>query len=106
MRNIVHPNAKEGEEAVVNILTNKGFEIVKRNFYWCRHEIDIIAQRNGIIYLFEVKYISNIDLLRIRPKQIEAYDQFMQTHYTNQIIKAYFAIVNNKNIQFLPMELL
>jgi Holliday junction resolvase-like predicted endonuclease len=101
----VHPNAKEGENAVVQTLINKGFEILKRNFYWCKHEIDIIAQRNNIVYLFEVKYISNISMLRIRPKQVEAYDQFMQIHYTDQVIKVYFAIVNNKHITFVPMEI-
>ena len=100
----MHPNAKKGEDAVVDTLINKGFTILNRNLYWCKHEIDIIAERNNIIYLFEVKYVSDTSMLRIRHKQIESYDQFMQTNYTNQQVKVYFAIVNNKRIQFIPME--
>ncbi len=101
----MHPNAKEGEEAVSKTLIQKGFTIIQRNLYWCKHEIDIIAQRDDIIYLFEVKFISNISMLRVRQKQIEAYDQFIQTHYKNQIIKVYFAVVHNKHIRFIPMEM-
>lgn len=100
----MHPNAKLGEDLVVNHLIRHGFKIMKRNFYWCRHEIDIIASRNTIIYIFEVKYISNIHMFQPRTKQLQAYDQFIRTHYEHETVKVYFAIINNNKIQFISME--
>lgn len=101
----MHPNAKTGEDLVIQELIKRGFEILKRNFYWCKHEVDIIAQKGNIIYLFEVKQVTNIAMLKPRKQQIAAYDQFIQLHYLNQEIKVYFAVVNNHQIQFIPMEL-
>ncbi len=101
----MHPNGRSGEDLVVRTLIQKGFEIIKRNFYWCRHEIDIIAQKNEIIYLFEVKHMKDKSFLRIKPKQIEAYDNFINLYYQNQIVKVYFALVCNNQIEFITMEL-
>lgn len=100
----MHPNAKQGEDLVVQTLIKAGFEILNRNFYWCKHEIDIIAKRKEIIYLFEVKFVTNMEMLKIRSSQINAYDTFIQKYYINENIQVYFAIVNNNKVQFLPME--
>ena len=46
---------KWGEEIAATYLLEKGFEILSRNWRHERKEIDIIAQREGILYFIEVK---------------------------------------------------
>ena len=51
---------KLGEDAAARFLEAKGYEIVARNFRIRSAEIDIIAQRDGVIVFVEVKARSNI----------------------------------------------
>ena len=45
-----------GEDIAIKHLLSKGFRIVERNFHSKFGEIDIIAQKGGFYYFFEVKY--------------------------------------------------
>jgi putative endonuclease len=45
----------EGEDAAVRYLDDHGFKIVERNFRTKTGEIDIIAEKKGEVYFFEVK---------------------------------------------------
>jgi Holliday junction resolvase-like predicted endonuclease len=45
---INHDVGKEGEEAAVQYLINKGYEIVIRNYYADKAELDIVALKDGI----------------------------------------------------------
>ncbi|MCK9203430.1 MAG: YraN family protein [Bacteroidales bacterium] len=46
---------KEGEEAAVRHLEEKGYRILDRNWRWGRQEIDIIARTGPFIVFAEVK---------------------------------------------------
>jgi len=46
---------KWGEDIAVNYLLEHGFKILERNWRHSHKEIDIIAQREGILYFVEVK---------------------------------------------------
>lgn len=46
---------KIGEEAAVLFLTQEGYEIVERNYYFRRGEIDIIAMEKETLVFVEVK---------------------------------------------------
>ena len=46
---------KEAEEEATNYLKNSGYEILARNFYWQSAEIDIIAKKDNILVIIEVK---------------------------------------------------
>lgn len=46
---------KQGEDAAVEFLQNKGHEILVRNFRHSRAEIDIISREKGIVVFSEVK---------------------------------------------------
>ena len=54
-----------GEEISAKYLERKGFHIMKMNYTKKWGEIDIIAQKKGKLYFFEVKSVSceNIDLI-------------------------------------------
>lgn len=48
-----------GEEAASQYLINHGFHILVRNYRSRYGEIDIIAQKDGIVVFTEVKYLQN-----------------------------------------------
>lgn len=45
----------QGESIAKNWLISKGFKIVEQNYYGPYGEIDIIAQKSGILHFIEVK---------------------------------------------------
>lgn len=46
---------KQGEDAAIEFLQNKGHEILKRNYRYGHAEIDIISKEGNIIVFSEVK---------------------------------------------------
>ncbi len=49
--------ANIGENIAISFLLKHGFTIIHRNFMVSHHEIDIIAEKTGFYYLFEVKTV-------------------------------------------------
>lgn len=47
---------RQAEDAVAGLLEQHGFEILARNWRTRVCEIDIIAQKKGVIYFVEAKY--------------------------------------------------
>ncbi|MCH8317895.1 MAG: YraN family protein [Bacteroidetes bacterium] len=52
---------KKGEDLAVQFLQKKGYKILKRNYRYKRAEIDIIAQKEGLLIFVEVKARNRID---------------------------------------------
>lgn len=46
---------KEGEELALGYLRKNGFEILHCNWRYHRYEIDIIARKDGLLHIVEVK---------------------------------------------------
>ena len=44
-----------GEEAAVRFLQQSGYEIIERNYYYLRGEIDIVAKDGTVLVFVEVK---------------------------------------------------
>lgn len=44
-----------GEDAAVKYLTNEGYTVLERNYQKTWAEIDIIAEKHGVLTFFEVK---------------------------------------------------
>lgn len=63
-----------GEELAVKYLIGKGYLILDRNFRSGRLELDIIAEKDDVVYIFEVKssYLKNADspLKRINQQKL------------------------------------
>lgn len=49
---------KEGEKLAEEYLLKKGYEILHRNWRYSFYEIDIIARRNKLLHIIEVKTLS------------------------------------------------
>ena len=65
---------KLGEELAVDFLEKKGYEILETNWVFDKAEIDIIAQKENILAVVEVKTRSTIEFGLpqefVKPKKI------------------------------------
>ena len=52
---------KKGEELAIAHLIKNGYEIVEKNWYYRKAEIDIIAQKGAVLAIVEVKTRSTRD---------------------------------------------
>ncbi|AQX08828.1 YraN family protein [Elizabethkingia ursingii] len=54
---------KLAEELAVNFLKQNHYQILARNWYWQKAEIDIIAKKDNIIHIVEVKARTSDDFI-------------------------------------------
>lgn len=79
---------KKGEQLAVNFLIENNYNIVERNYRFEKAEVDIIAQKENILAIVEVKTRSSIDFGNpqdfVKPKQIKnlvkAVDEYVTTN--------------------------
>ncbi len=79
---------KKGEDLAVSYLLKKGYKIVARNFRYQKAEVDIIARKEAILAIIEVKTRSTPDFGNpqdfLKGKQIQnlvkAVDFFVNEH--------------------------
>lgn len=66
---------KQGEALAVDFLQQKGYEILETNWTFQKAEIDIIAQKDSVLAVVEVKTRSSIDFGLpqdfVKPKKIQ-----------------------------------
>ncbi len=66
---------KKGEQLAVDYLLQKGYAIVERNYRFQKAEVDIIAKKENILAIVEVKTRSTSDFGNpqdfVKPKQIQ-----------------------------------
>jgi len=66
---------KKGEQLAVDFLLENGYNIMERNYRFQKAEIDIIAQKSGVLAVIEVKTRSTTDFGNpqdfVKPKQIQ-----------------------------------
>ncbi|UTN05502.1 YraN family protein [Flavobacterium bizetiae] len=83
---------KKGEELAVEYLLKEGYKILDRNWTFQKAEIDIIAQKESILAIVEVKTRSSLDFGApqdfVKPKKIQL------------LIKAVNAYINDREKDF------
>jgi putative endonuclease len=66
---------KKGEQLAVDFLLKNKYEIIERNYRFDKAEVDIIAQKDKILAIIEVKTRSTVDFGNpqdfVKPKQIK-----------------------------------
>jgi len=66
---------KKGEQLAVDFLHKNNYKIIQRNYRFDKAEVDIIAQKAGILAIVEVKTRSTTDFGNpqdfVKPKQIK-----------------------------------
>ncbi|MBP2833169.1 YraN family protein [Aquimarina sp. U1-2] len=70
-----HLLGKKGEQLAADFLTDKGYDILEKNYRYLKSEIDIIARQGETIVVVEVKTRSTPDFGNpqdfVKPKQIQ-----------------------------------
>ncbi len=79
---------KEGEEIAKNYLLKKGYEICYQNYRYQKGEIDIVAKKDGVLAIVEVRsrssrFIENI-AETITPKKIKLLVMTADQYVTSQ----------------------
>lgn len=96
---------KRGEDMAVAHLLSTGYEIVARNFIFQKAEVDIIARKDNILAVVEVKTRSTPDFGNpqdfVKKKQIKqlvkAIDYFVNEHQLDVEVRFdIVAIIKNK----------
>ncbi|MFH6986588.1 YraN family protein [Flavobacterium collinsii] len=81
---------KEGEDRAVEYLEQNGYKILDRNWTFQKAEIDIIAEKESILAVIEVKTRSSLDFGLpqdfVKPKKIQL------------LVKAANAYINDREI--------
>ena len=66
---------KKGEQLAVDFLVENSYDIVERNYRFDKAEVDIIAQKDDILAIVEVKTRSSLEFGNpqdfVKPKQIK-----------------------------------
>ncbi|MBN2867135.1 MAG: YraN family protein [Flavobacteriaceae bacterium] len=66
---------KKGEQLAVDFLIENGYDIIERNYRFNKAEVDIIAQKEDVLSIIEVKTRSTADFGNpqdfVKPKQIK-----------------------------------
>ncbi|WP_124979335.1 YraN family protein [Nonlabens xiamenensis] len=96
----------EGEDMAASFVQKEGYDILKRNYTYNKGEIDIIARKNDIIAIIEVKTRSTPDFgdpqTFLKPKQIKKLiataDHYVQEYITDNVEVRFdiVAIIRNK----------
>lgn len=83
---------KLGEDLAASYLEENGYDIVERNWVFKKAEIDIIAQKDSVLAIVEVKTRSSLEFGLpqefVKPKKIEL------------LIKAVNAYINDREMDF------
>jgi putative endonuclease len=105
---------KEGEAAAVQYLQRKGYAILETNYIFDKAEIDIIASKDNILAIVEVKTRSSLDFGLpqdfVKPAKIKllvkAVNEYVGSNNLNLEVRFdIIAIHNHKNgleIEHLP----
>lgn len=83
---------KIGEQLAVDFLIENGYTILERNWHFQKAEIDILANKNNILAVVEVKTRSSLDFGLpqdfVKPKKIQL------------LLKAVNSYINDREIDF------
>ena len=82
---------KQGEDLAAAHLLNKGYKIVARNFRYQRAEVDIIARKDDVLAVIEVKTRSTPDFGNPQ--------HFLRRKQVQQLVKAINHFVNDHHLQ-------
>lgn len=101
---------KEAENAAANFLLNNGYQIITRNFRHQKAEIDIIAKKDNLLCIVEVKARSTDAFLEpqeaVNKKKIKmivaATDAYIEeTNETSEVRFDIIAVMPNKSGGFI-----
>ncbi|WP_264535852.1 YraN family protein [Flavobacterium sp. N1736] len=106
---------KKGEELAVEYLLQNGYEILDRNWTFKKAEIDIIAQKENILAVIEVKTRSSTDFglpqdfvkakkIKLLIKAVNAYINYREKDFCDDINIRFDIMAIQKNGESFAIE--
>jgi putative endonuclease len=106
---------KKGEELAVEFLEQEGYEILERNWTYQKAEIDIIAQKESILAVIEVKTRSSLDFgspqdfvkqkkIQLLVKAVNAYINYREKDFDSDLNIRFDIIAIHKNGEIFAIE--
>ena len=100
---------KLGEELAVDFLEKNGYEILETNWVFDKAEIDVIAQKNGILAVVEVKTRSSIEFGLpqdfVKPKKIQllvkAINEYVTQNDLDVEVRFDIVAIHKENSEFV-----
>jgi putative endonuclease len=101
---------KAGETLVMQQLAAQGFTILATNYRWRGGEIDVIAQKNELVVMVEVKtrtkeYVTVAEMVPVskQDKIIKTARHFLTTHRLHDVVIRFdVAHVIDKTVSYIP----
>lgn len=99
---------KKGEQLAVEYLISHNYEILERNYRFDKAEVDIIASKNNILAIIEVKTRSSTDFGNpqdfVKPKQIKnlvkAVNEYVTEKDLNHEVRFDIIAIVNENKKY------
>lgn len=88
------------EQLCLEILKNKGLEIIGQNIRIGRAEIDILCRDKNLIVAVEVKYRKTLNYFPQIDKQIKRISDALNIIYNNCYIRIDFCIFNENGYKY------
>jgi putative endonuclease len=106
---------KKGEELAVEFLEQEGYEILERNWTYQKAEIDIIAQKESVLAVIEVKTRSSLDFgspqdfvkqkkIQLLVKAVNAYINYREKDFDSDLNIRFDIIAIHKNGEIFAIE--
>ena len=100
---------KLGEELAVDFLIEKGYEILETNWRFQKAEVDIIAQKENILAVVEVKTRSSLDFGLpqefVKPKKIQllvkAINEYVTQNDLDVEVRFDIVAIHKENAEFV-----
>ena len=78
------------------LIKKHNFQIIARNYRYKKIEIDIIAYKNKIIHLMEIKYRNTPQYIQLRHQQITNLFTFSEIFYNKNYVSMDLIIINSR----------
>lgn len=99
---------KKGEQLAINFLEEKNYKIIERNYRFNKAEVDIIAQKEDVLAIIEVKTRSTKAFGNpqdfVKPKQIQrlvkAVDEYVTVNGLDLDVRFDIIAIVKENKQF------
>lgn len=106
---------KKGEELAVEHLQQNGYEILDRNWTFQKAEIDIIAKKESVLAIVEVKTRSSLDFgspqdfvkqkkIQLLIKAVNAYINYREKDFCEDLNVRFDIIAIHKNKETFAIE--
>ena len=94
-----------GEELAASLLYSEGYDIRCRNYRTYRGEIDIVCEKNGVIYFTEVKTRTS-EIYGLPEESVDEKKQRRIRDAANCYIVSHQGTAAEKNVMFKVVEIL